>query len=118
MEEKSALEELKKDYEIVVFWEYVEEKQENIDKKTELAKCLTENNVKMYTSANCPACLTQKNMFGDAAEFLDIVECDQEGQQECEDMAIKATPTLIVNNIKYAGVLSLEGLAELADCEY
>ena len=113
------IEELKKDYEIVVFWEYVEEKQENIDKKIELAKCLTENNVKMYTSANCPACLTQERMFGDAFEFLDVVDCDtEEGKQECADLAIKATPTWIVNNIKYAGVLSLEGLAELADCEF
>lgn len=113
------IEELKKDYEIVVFWEYVEEKQENIDKKIELAKCLTENNVKMYTSANCPACLTQERMFGDASEFLDVVDCDtEEGKQECADLAIKATPTWIVNNIKYAGVLSLEGLAELADCEF
>ena len=94
-------------------------KQENIDKKTELAKCLTENNVKMYTSTNCPACLTQEKMFGDATEFLDIVNCDtDDDKQECEDMAIKATPTWIVNNIKYTGVLSLEGLAELVECEY
>ena len=72
----------------------------------------------MYGSTTSSACLTQKNMFGDAVEFLDIIECDQEGKQECEDMAIKATPTWIINNIKYTGVLSLEGLAELAGCEY
>ncbi len=112
------VDDLKKEYDIVVYWDLVKEKEEVIDKKTELAKCLTANAVKMYGSTTCSASLTQKNMFGDAVEFLNIVECDQEGKQECEDMAIKATPTWVVNNIKYTGVLSLEGLAELAGCEY
>jgi len=113
------VEELREKAEIVIFGEYVEEKTEDINKKTSLAKCLTENNVKMYSSTSCSACLTQERMFGEALEFLDIVNCDtDDGKQECQDMAIKATPTWIVNNIKYTGVLSLEGLAELVDCEY
>lgn len=104
--------------EIVIFDEYVKEKEEDVERKVELAKCLTEKGVKMYGATTCSACITQKNMFGTAIEFIDVVECDQEGQQECTDMAIKVTPTWIINNIKYDGVLSLEGLAELAGCEY
>ena len=74
----------------------------------------------MYTSTTCSACLTQKNMFGQtASDELEIIECDTtEGKEECDSLAVKATPTWIVNNIKYTGVLSLEGLAELAECEY
>jgi hypothetical protein len=110
---------LENEAEITIFSDLIEEKTEDLDKKEELANCLTSNNIKMYSSTTCSACSTQKNMFGSAVELLDIVECDtEEGQQECQDMAIKATPTWIVNGVKYTGVLSLEGLAELADCEY
>ncbi len=106
--------------EITLFNEYITEGSEEADKKIELAKCLTANNVKIYSSTTCSACLTQKNMFGDdAVEFLDVVNCSSdEGKQECIDMAIKATPTWIINGVKYTGVLALETLAESAGCEY
>jgi len=112
--------ELREEADIVIFESFKEEIEEDNNKNIELAKCLTENNVVMYSSTSCSACLSQKRMFGDAAvSELEIVECDtEESRDECQALAIKATPTWIVNNIKYTGVLALESLADLAGCEF
>ncbi len=94
--------------------------EEDVARKIELAECLSQNNIVLYSTTTCPACITQKNAFGqEAVNSLNIVECNlDEGRQECIDYGIEATPTWIVNGIKYVGVLSLEGLAELSGCDY
>ena len=44
--------------------------------KEALAKCLTAKGINLYTKTNCPGCVIQKNMFGDAEKFLIYINCD------------------------------------------
>ena len=80
-----------------------------------LAKCLTDNGVKMYGAEWCGACKRQKQEFGDAFEYVDYVECP-ENQAACSEAGIKAYPTWIINGELQVGVQSFEELAALAGC--
>ena len=85
------------------------------------AKCLTENNVKMYGAFWCPHCQAQKDMFGNGWENINYVECslpDRSGQtQICEDAGIKAYPTWeFADGKKIEGELTFLQLGQLSGC--
>ncbi len=62
-----------------------------------VAQCLTQKNVKFYGAFWCPHCQRQKQMFGDAAQYLPYVECstaDGNGQTDiCKAKKIQTYPT-------------------------
>jgi uncharacterized membrane protein len=78
----------------------------------EIAKCIGENSV-LYTQLGCHACETQKNLFGESYQYLNLVDCFYEGEK-CSN--IEYTPTWIINNEKYVGIQSIEELKELTGC--
>jgi protein-disulfide isomerase len=82
-----------------------------------LAKCLTDKGVVMYGSKYCPHCRNQKEMFGDAFQYVNYIECTEE-RQKCMDAGITGVPAWIIDGNKYEGVQPLEKLAELAGCEF
>ena len=86
------------------------------------AKCLTEKGAKLYGSSWCGWCQQQKELFGEAAQYLPYVECiDSETQQmtlECQAVGIEGFPTWVFDGEKNTGFKPLEQLAELSGCPY
>ena len=91
--------------------------------KIELAKCLTDKNVKMYGAFWCPHCADQKNLFGrQAFEKINYVECADPAEpkkqlQVCTDAGIKGYPTWTnAQDERLSGAYPLESLKKWAGC--
>jgi glutaredoxin len=87
-----------------------------------LAKCLTDNGVKMYGAFWCPHCARQKEIFGSPFEHINYVECslpDKSGQTEvCKEAVIKTYPTWeFSDGSRVDQVQSLEDLSKLSGCK-
>jgi len=82
---------------------------------TELAKYLTQKGVKMYGASTCHACAYQKELFGDAWQYISYVECTAPdgGQIEaCLATQITAYPTWeFPDGENVVGVMPLSDLA-------
>lgn len=82
-----------------------------------LAKYMTKQGMVLYGAYWCPHCKEQKELFGDAAQFLDYVECDAKGvganPDECVAKGIEGYPTWIYNGQKYSGTQSIDTLAKI-----
>ncbi|MBI2135057.1 hypothetical protein HYU09_03635 [Candidatus Woesearchaeota archaeon] len=88
---------------------------------TAFAKCLTENNAKMYGAFWCPHCQNQKEMFGSSWENVNYIECslpDKSGQTKvCKDAGIKAYHTWeFADGRRIEGELSFLQLSQLSGC--
>ena len=79
------------------------------------AKCLTERGATIYVIKTCSACNSQKKMFGDSLNYINLVECT-ENQHLCQEKGISRVPTWIINGLPYVGVQSFERLSELTGC--
>lgn len=77
-----------------------------------IAKCIGENSV-LYVQLGCSHCEKQKDLFGESAEYLNIIDCYY-SPILCEN--ISATPTWIINNSEYKGTYSIEDLQSLTGC--
>ncbi len=96
--------------------EYSEEKLET------LAKCLSEKGAKFYGAYWCGWCNKQKEIFGQAAQYLPYIECSdpktKELTPECQKAGITGFPTWqLPNGEKSPGFKPLEKLAELSGCQ-
>lgn len=84
------------------------------------AKCLTEKEAKFYGAFWCGWCDRQKQLFGEAAQYLPYIECsDLETRQltpECQKEGITGFPTWEFNGTKISGFKTLEELAKLSGC--
>lgn len=85
-----------------------------------LAKCLTEKGFKFYGSSSCSWCNKEKELFGEAAQFLPYVECtspDGQMTQACKDANIESFPTWILpDGTQSSGFKTLEELSQLSGC--
>lgn len=85
---------------------------------TTLAKHLTATGASMYGAYWCPACATQKALFGDAFRHVRYVECDPKGKDAnpflCAQKGIRAYPTWEIGGRLYEGVFPLQQLAQLS----
>ena len=88
-----------------------------------LAKCLTEIGAKFFGTYNCPFCVQQKEMFGEAAIYLPYVECSPEHGATAEELALcKEANVTRVPDWRFPdkepilGMLSIERLIELSGC--
>ncbi len=83
-----------------------------------LAKCLEEKGVKFYGTSGCGYCKKQKEMFGEAAQYLPYIECaDEKTRYICEEAEIGPVPTWdFPDGKRVSGLQSLEELAELSGC--
>ena len=91
------------------------------NKYAEFAKCLTDNKVVMYGSFWCPHCNSMKNKFGPAVQYINYVECDEQGtdpQPElCAKKKIEYFPTFEFNDSsKLTGEISFEILSQKTGC--
>ncbi|MFH1455505.1 MAG: hypothetical protein ABIF40_00980 [archaeon] len=79
------------------------------------AKCLTTNGMSMGGAIWCSHCNSQKNMFGNAFEYIDYHECTIDNW--CEEKNIQGYPTWIdKDNNLYPGEQDFNNLAEISGC--
>ncbi len=90
-----------------------------------IAKCLSTNDLKMYSSITCSVCQKQKEYFGDSFQYINEVECNPNGENPqtglCTKKGIEAIPTWIfekdgVEVQRVIGFQTPEFLAELTGC--
>lgn len=85
-----------------------------------LAKCLTEKGAKVYGVYWCSWCAQQKEIFGDAAQYLPYVECSEQDSREitaeCKAIGVSSYPTWEFNGEKHSGFKSLDDLINLSGC--
>ena len=86
-----------------------------------LAKCLTENGAKFYGASWCSHCKNQKEMFGEAVQYLPYVECSAKDSKEqlsvCKDNNITSYPTWVfADGSRESGEVSFQKLSEKTGC--
>jgi hypothetical protein len=85
------------------------------------AKCLAEKGVKFYGAYWCGHCQNQKEMFGEAVQYVNYIECwDSKTNkmiETCATAKIEAFPTWdFPAGQRELGKMSLERLSELSGC--
>lgn len=96
------------------------------DKAVNLAKCLTQKGVKLYSASWCIHCKNQKEIFGkEAFKELNHIECYPAGDissgpaKVCTNAKIEGFPTWDFGNGEIsAGYMMLPQIAEKAGCFY
>jgi len=93
------------------------------NKLDDFARCLTDKKAAMYGAFYCEHCKEQKDLFGDAAQYLPYVECVEKGTrkitEQCKALGIRRTPTWIFEQSgdRIEGkVLSLQELSQKSGC--
>ena len=87
------------------------------------AKCLTQKGVKFYGTYWCGWCTRQKEIFGQAAQYLPYIECapDRATQDElamCKEANVSSIPDWrFPDGRQELGMQPLEKLAELSGCQ-
>lgn len=82
----------------------------------DFAKCLTEADLTMYGTDWCPYCQNQKQMFDDAFEFIDYVNCDF-NKNLCQIKGVKGYPTWHFQGQLWAeGVQTFPDFADISGC--
>jgi hypothetical protein len=85
-----------------------------------LAKCLKEKGAKFYGASWCGWCKKQKEIFGQAAQYLPYIECvDEKTQQmtsQCQEANIQGFPTWEFFGEKISGFKTPKELSQLANC--
>lgn len=86
----------------------------------DFAKCLTDKGVKFYGAFWCSWCNRQKQLFGQASQFLPYIECiNQKTNQltlQCQKARISGFPTWEFKGKKEIGFKTLEQLSEFSGC--
>lgn len=85
------------------------------------AKCLSDNNVKMYGAFWCTHCADQKALFGDSWSLVNYVECStpdgRDKTQFCKDANVTSYPTWeFKDGTRYTGLLTLEEISARTGC--
>jgi len=98
------------------------EEKSSDDKLEVLAKCLSEKGAKFYGASWCGWCKKQKELFGEAVQYLPYIECSEGGTQqmtsECQEAGVTSFPTWEFKGEKESGFKSLEELADLSECSF
>lgn len=87
-----------------------------------LAQCLTDRGVRLFGTYTCPWCVRQRELFGQAAEYLPYVECapDRATEQElalCQEFGVTSVPDWrFPDGTQQMGMQTVERLAELSGC--
>jgi len=85
------------------------------------AQCLTDSGMKFYGSKYCGWCQKEKELFGDALQYIAYVECidpdTDQWSQSCQDAGIDAVPTWqLPDGQMNSGYKTFEQLSELSGC--
>ncbi|KKP37112.1 hypothetical protein A2483_03925 [Candidatus Peregrinibacteria bacterium RIFOXYC2_FULL_33_13] len=83
------------------------------------AKCLTDKGVIMFGSKYCGYCQQQRDMFGDAAQYLNYVDCAEEkNKNKCQEYNISGTPTWVFeDDRRLKGLQTFEEISKISGCE-
>ena len=107
----------------LIIFNWPQADQDNYD---ELAKCMTENGVKMYSSFRCGVCAKTREMFGDSFQYIHEIECHPQGENPqtelCLEKNIAGTPTWVLQPDgsevrRHQGFLSIEELRQFSGCD-
>ena len=79
-----------------------------------LVKCIASKSI-LYVQEGCIHCKNQEELFGDNYKFLNKFDCTQNFQL-CLNEGIYGTPTWVIDNQKYAKVLTIEELKQMTGC--
>jgi len=79
-----------------------------------LAKCMTEKGIKLYTNPTCTHCNAQKRLFKTAIQYVDVIECDYT-IAKCYDLL--GVPAWDINGDIFYGKKEIKELIELSGCE-
>ena len=80
-----------------------------------VAKCLAEKGAVMYGSEYCGYCNKQKELFGEAFQYITYVECTEQAQL-CQENGVRSVPAWEINGQLRVGFKSLDELALMAGC--
>lgn len=84
------------------------------------AQCLSNSGVTMYGAWWCSHCENQKELFGDAFDQVNYVECSTAARtmnQTCQDAGIQGYPTWeFSDGSRASGEQSLETLSQKSGC--
>lgn len=81
------------------------------------AQCLSEKGLKFYGTYWCPACKSQKELFGSSMKYINYIECTEE-TEECNRAGIEQIPTWeISDGNREVGLKTLEQLSEKSGCQ-
>jgi uncharacterized membrane protein/glutaredoxin len=85
-----------------------------------LVEHLAKTDAKFYGASWCPHCTEQKELFGPSSSRVPYIECSPGGPrapqaQACNDAGIKSYPTWIIKGQRYAGIQSLDSLAQFSN---
>jgi glutaredoxin len=87
---------------------------------TSFAQCLTESGFVLYGSKYCPYCQDQRELFKEAVEEVNYVECvgeDDQWTEQCQSDEIQSVPTWVMADGERAvGYQTLSKLSELSGC--
>jgi thiol-disulfide isomerase/thioredoxin len=85
---------------------------------TTLAQHLKSIGAKMYGAFWCGFCKRQKQLFGNAVQQINYIECDSRGKNSqtrlCQQANITSFPTWEINGKLYPGLRTLPQLAALS----
>jgi thiol-disulfide isomerase/thioredoxin len=87
----------------------------------DFAKCITAKGAAFYGASWCAHCQNQKELFGEALQYVQYVECaDANNPQvqtpECTSAGVTGYPTWIINGQSYPGEQTIDSLAKLTGC--
>lgn len=84
----------------------------------ELAVCLLEKGVRLYSAINCEDCQKQHKEFGQALQYVETYTCDGEDAPACEKAGIVNFPTWDFPGYGVVpGALDINQIARLSGCQ-
>ena len=81
----------------------------------ETARCIGQNS-ELYVQLGCSHCETQKELFRENVQYLNIIDCTVD-KEKCIEVDIRGTPTWVINEEKVLGIQTIEQLKELTGCQ-
>ncbi|MBI2665085.1 hypothetical protein HYX12_00505 [Candidatus Woesearchaeota archaeon] len=106
----------------LIFFNLVSPQEQNYD---QLAQCMTEKGVVMYSSFRCGVCIKSEEMLGESMKYINRVECHPQGENSqaglCRQKDITGTPTWILEpngkEVKRnVGFLDVDQLRRFSGC--
>ncbi len=85
------------------------------------AQCLTQKKATMYGLYWCEHCAEQKEMFGNAFQYIKYEECGTKGGhaevEKCKQAGLKNFPTWqFANGQRHEGVMTMVQLSQMSGC--
>jgi len=100
------------------------------ERKEKIAKCLTEKGIRVYVADWCPFCQQQKELFGEAAKYLNSIDCHDPtvgGNNIAKCPNIEGVPAwrdkdgnelMNVNEEVFDGLIQTRRLVKISGCNF